>query len=49
MQGFFENLFTSEHCDVETVLQGIPQKVDAHMNGELCQPYADEEVKAAFF
>jgi hypothetical protein len=35
--------------DVESVLQGIPQKVDAHMNGELCQPYADEEVKAAFF
>ena len=34
---------------MEAVLQHVPRKVTPDMNGNLCAPYTNEEVKAALF
>lgn len=50
VQGFDENLFTTEVCDpIDAVLDHIPCKVDDSINTELCKPYSDEEIKASLF
>jgi hypothetical protein len=47
---FYEDLFTSEPLvTMDSVLDAIPEKVDDHMNEELCKPYFNEEIKAALF
>jgi hypothetical protein len=47
---FYEDLFTSEPLVMmDSVLDAIPEKVDDHMNEELCKPYSNEEIKDALF
>jgi hypothetical protein len=47
---FYEDRFTSKPLvTMDSVLDAIPEKVDDHMNEELCKPYSNEEIKAALF
>jgi hypothetical protein len=46
---FYGNLFTSEPCDSEVVLDSIQPKVTNDMNEELTKPFTDLEIKTALF
>ncbi|KAM0889077.1 hypothetical protein ACQ4PT_027916 [Festuca glaucescens] len=50
VEDFYDALFSSEPCSgTEAVLEAIPEKVTMEMNGELCKPYSDEEIRTALF
>jgi hypothetical protein len=46
---FYGDLFSSELCDSEVILDSIQSKVTAEMNVELTKAYTDEEIKSALF
>jgi hypothetical protein len=46
---FSGDLFSSEPCDSETVLDSIQSKVTDEMNVELTKAYTDLEIKTALF
>jgi hypothetical protein len=46
---FYGNLFTSEPCDSEVVVDSIQSKVTSEMNESLTKPYSDAEIKTALF
>jgi hypothetical protein len=48
-ENFYGNLFTSEPCVSDAVLEAMPSKVTSDMNDELTKPYLDAEIKAALF
>jgi hypothetical protein len=49
VQSFYENLFTSETCTFDVVLEEIPSKVTTEMNENFCKPYTNEEIGTALF
>ncbi|KAK1681544.1 hypothetical protein QYE76_042392 [Lolium multiflorum] len=46
---FYGDLFSSEPCDSEAVLDSIQAKVTNEMNAELTKAYTDLEIKTALF
>jgi hypothetical protein len=46
---FYGDLFSSEPCDSEVVLDSIQAKVTNEMNAELSKAYTDLEIKTTLF
>jgi hypothetical protein len=47
---FYENLFSSEHCDsIDPVLHAIPSKVTTEMNADLCKHTRMRRLRLLFF